>query len=198
MKNVFKDNSVLLIGIILPIVMIIIFGLATVIPKYFVASPHYNLVFTTAYDPYSNNGLKIRVENGKLKAQFIYNNPVQATNNYAVKPTLYIFDVKSKTIREIYINLPVLTPDTKFFVQEINIPELNNVTIDESTIAPDGYQYNPANYNNSGLLSGLFYGARAGAPSISKNGYSIPITLDSQSSYYSVRFIGWIIPEEGK
>ncbi len=46
MKNFLKNNIVLVLGISLPLLLVIIFMLATALPKFFVANPSYDFIFS--------------------------------------------------------------------------------------------------------------------------------------------------------
>ncbi|MDP5021155.1 MAG: hypothetical protein NWP91_05440 [Rickettsiaceae bacterium] len=63
MKNFIKDNIVLIFGISLPIILVIIFILASTLPKYFVATPQYDFIFS---DSQRNNNYEFVVINQKI------------------------------------------------------------------------------------------------------------------------------------
>jgi hypothetical protein len=193
MNYFFRENKILVVGILLPIIMMVIFGLASVIPKYLVSPPQYDLLVAT--DNY-NVFVKFDVVNGKLKAQYVCNNNC---NVNPTRPILYIFEAKSQKTREIKFDFPTIPNDTKSFSSEIIIPELQNVTIDTSTVAPDGYSYNSANYYYGDILSELFIGNNDRRPEIVKNGNVVSILPKAKGySYYQIKFIGWIVSKQGK
>jgi hypothetical protein len=195
LKKFLHANWALIVGISLPILVIIFFALATVIPAYMVAPPHYNLVFTTNDYYYNNNGLNFSVVDGKLKAQFICDDAC-ATRRVWSNPGLYIFDVHTKQIRKIAVQLPMVAPNAKPFSVEVKIPELENVKIDPSNSAPDGYSFGYSS-NDNGLMSDLFFGSRSSQAMITKNVNTIPITFDTGSRYNNIKLIGWITSDRG-
>lgn len=53
-KNFVKENLVLLIGLILPLLLIVLFFVATVIPKSMATPPQYEMLFTVVKYDYQN------------------------------------------------------------------------------------------------------------------------------------------------
>jgi hypothetical protein len=195
MRKLAKENIALILALSLPIVAMIFFGLATILPKYFVAPPQYDLVFVTGYGYYYNGQLKFNIVNGKIEAQFICLNKCAAhydlTNLH-----FYLFSAKSQATREIKLSLPVMPTNGKAFVVNIKVPELENIQIDSSEIAPDGYKYNAATAYRGGLLTNLIFNSASNPPTISKHGLKINIMPSDEDRYYSVKFIGWLVKDK--
>lgn len=204
MTKFIREHFVVVIGATLPLIVILLFGLATVLPGYFVESPKYDLLFMTT-NTYDRTGFILDVVDGKLQAQFsCFNNT--NTNCLSREPgqKLFEYEVKSKQLKEIPLRMPVIpsnsqpfnaTPsNSQTFNAPVSIPELANVQIDTSTTAPDGYQFNVTKNNGDNIFN-LFgsYNYR-NQVTISKNGYNILIPYNpSNYYYYEVKFIGWII-----
>lgn len=202
-QNFLKENFALIVGISLPVLLVLLFSLATVVPRYFVDPPKYNLIFSINSPDYSRNPrlngqLLINVENKKLRARFLVNKKKEAT--YFNLTHLYLFEAATGNIHEIPINLP---PSNINSDRELPIPETENFTIETNTIAPDGYEYRAPSYESGGLMGELIVGGRhSRTPSIAKGSYTIKIPPTGQGSYYSygydLHFIGWVIPGEKK
>jgi hypothetical protein len=188
MKRFLQKNIVLVAGIMLPLILIVTFWLATILPPYFVSAPQYNLILTTN----SISNIKFDVVDKKLKIRILCSKKTCPSTQDTTHPLLYIFDVKSRKLIEINTNLPSVTHYTSSAMMAISTPALVNTTINTSSTSPDGYQYNDG-YYYMGLLTGSFYDQ----PFISKNGYHIPLLTTTKNNYH-MRLIGWIIPEKGK
>lgn len=196
MRNFVKNNIVLIVGACLPILVLILFGLATVLPAFFVEPPKYDVLFATGYFD-SSNGLKFSVVNGRFEAHY-HCNSFCNSNVYSLQK-FYIFNVKTRTVKEMSVPPPVIMQDNKVTDQPILIPELNSLYIDTSIKSPDGYQLDLNRNDNDNMLGFLFFGSHYNSDlAMSKNGYIVVIPMSANKPlYYNLKFIGWIIPEKG-
>jgi hypothetical protein len=186
MKNLFKKNPSLFIGLALPLLMMLSFAGVPFISSYLVPPPKYNFIYSL-YD----NGLKetLRVVDGKLILN-VYNprnEPVETD------PQFYLVDVASKNSTKLNLarsglNDFVIPPlkSREFILKGIPLKSL-----DTSLQSPDGYQMR-ATKNDNFLSFGFFFGGnRINYLSLSKSSriYKI-LPVDS----WSVKFEGWVIP----
>lgn len=193
LKNVIKDNLVLVIGLTLPVLLIAIFFLATVLPKSLAPPPQYELLFSYVRYDYQNPApvnVDFIVKDGKVTTRV--SRADKKFQNYNVKK-LMVYDPKTEAVREIPYNLPALADDADF--AEAALAETQDFTVDSSTASPDGYSFEGPNYGHTGLVTDLFGGGyRHQAYRIKKGsvGYKIPAT---QNDYYfnNLQFIGWIV-----
>jgi len=79
----------------------------------------------------------------------------------------------------------------------VAVPDLKGVTVDSSSIAPDGYEFSlgQGRYSRNNVFGSLFYSSRNRHQSVlTKNGRSIHLP-NGANQYYgrNTRFIGWII-----
>lgn len=193
MKNFIKQNLVLVIGLMLPLLLIVLFFAATVIPKAMGTPPQYEMLFSTMHYDYQNPPdylLDFSVNNQQLRVSVKLNE--HKDRNYHVKK-LMAFDAKSETVREI----PIDVAQTVRLAQggEVVLEETKNMIIDTSNLSPDGYRLEGPNYGGGGLMGGIFGGGyRNSGFRIKKGsiGYQVPNT---QPNYYynQVQFIGWVI-----
>ena len=191
MKSFIKANLVLVVGFTLPLLLIILFFAATVIPKAMGMPPQYEMLFSTMHYDYQNPPdylLDFVVKNQKLmvKAQ---KNEHKDRNNHARK--LMVYDVKSEIVREISIdiaNLVEASPNASTVLDETK-----NMTIGTSSISPDGYILDGPSYGG-GLMAGIFGGGYRNSGFRLKKGsvgYQVPNT--TQDYYNQVQFVGWVI-----
>ncbi|GEM_PF-7116007 len=191
MKLFLKENSLLLIGIALPILVTLIFGIATFLPKILVKEPQFSFLFVTNYNVYTERSVKFNVIDGKLKVRFSCEN-CQLNFRNTSKPALYLYDSKLKKAREINYTLPVVPVDAKVFSAEINIPEVTNLKLNTLDESPDGYQF--INNRNNFMFNDLFLNGNDHELVISKNGNIINILPGNRNEgYYNFKLIGWII-----
>ena len=189
MKNFIKENLVLVIGLALPVLLIVLFFVATVIPKSMGTPPQYEMLFTTTKYDYQNKPkyvIDFNVKNQQLMANSKKND--EKNYNNATK-ILMAYDGKTETVREIKIDASKLTEGN-----EVLLEETKNLSIDTAVISPDGYMLEGPNYGGNGLVGGLFGGGyRNTGYRLKKGGVGYKVPNMQPDYYYSqLQFIGWI------
>lgn len=194
-----KENPALAAGIGLPVLLVIFFTLATLIPKWTVAPPQYDLIFTVQDYQCIGGEAKANFDylSGKIKAKYSY---PKKENNYANcndNQYIYRFNAKNMISREITFELPA-RKDGVHDWQQFEIAELKNLQIDNNPIAPDGYRFSAKDgYHSGGWFP--FGGHHSyNGMNISKNGRAIDLTPINRERYYSyndIRFLGWVVSE---
>ncbi|MBA3813641.1 MAG: hypothetical protein H0X26_04000 [Alphaproteobacteria bacterium] len=187
MKNAFKKNPALFMGLILPLLMILLFSGVPFFASFMVASPEYNFIYSV--NNYNPEG-KLRVDNGKLVVQVsnFWSQPKEA-------PEIYLVDVHSNKTTKLNFSL-LSGEDSRIPVNKTRDLIIEGVTLkglDTSNIAPDGYQIRTGANDNFFSLLFFFGGDRRNSISLSKSGRSVKIPTATQG-YNSIRFEGWIIP----
>ena len=191
-KKLIKENLVLVIGLSLPLLLIILFFAATVIPKPIGTPPQYEILFTTV--KYDNQYPSDYIVSYAVKDKHLViktKKHEDKLNNYNAKTILMAYDAKSETVREINV-------DTSKFPQtasEMVLEETKHYEVDSSVLSPDGYKLEMPRYGDRGLMGGLFgMGSGYASHRIIKDsiGYKLP---EPKHGYYynQVDFIGWVI-----
>ncbi|MEM1155774.1 MAG: hypothetical protein AAGI44_16680 [Pseudomonadota bacterium] len=113
-----KENISLVVGVSLPVLLVLVFWVATVIPKMTVADPQYDLLYTADY--YDHNTLiggaiQIDIRDGRLHAVFRETPGIDQYNS----PRIFYFDVSTGSTQELSIVIPADVKDG----QELEIPE---------------------------------------------------------------------------
>ena len=198
LKNFIKENPVLVIGLILPILLIAIFFLAVVLPKSMAVPPQYEMLFTTTrYNrqnppPYN---VDFFVKNGKLKTHISKNVRKPVHNNYQNYnwTKLMAYDGKKQSVREISYDLSEL--GDVIDGSGVVFDEFKNMKIDNSTKAPDGYEFNNTGYRSGGIALDLFSGGYHRSTSrVTKGAVSFKIPRNRGYNYsYNIQFVGWIL-----
>jgi len=198
MKTFLRENPTIAFGLGLPLLLVVVFLLISGIPTLLVTPPQYDVLYATEYYNYKS-GVQISVV--KQKVQVNYHGGVEDSR----KPRLWRFNPKTGAVKEISIVLPAgLTVAGKIPVAPkqvskttlINMPDLEGLTIDSSSIAPDGYEFSVgSNRYSSNVFGGLFYSSRYRHEAVlTKNGRSIRLP-NAVGRYYNskTRFIGWVV-----
>jgi len=192
LKSVIKENLVLSIGILLPVLLIVVFLSVLLVKNVTNTPPQYQLLFSS--DQYENTGKKktvsMKVNDSKL--HLLTTNILP--NNYAYSSSqskrLYLYDPINKSVKEITFKIPESDAELN-----IILPETNSYTLSSEFKSPDGYEFLPYDYDRGGsLMAGIFYGGgnHSNKPAV-KNGivkYRITEVPDSANSF---QFLGWVL-----
>ncbi|BBB26553.1 hypothetical protein [Amphritea japonica] len=197
MKTFLRENPTIAFGLALPLLLVVVFLLLSGVPSLLVAPPQYDLLFATEYYNYQK-GLKISVINKQVQIT----NLGQPQNNQ--NPRIWRYTATTGAVKEIAFILP---PDPTLSIHKpntadtlspntlIEVPDLKGLTVDSSSIAPDGYEFSIGNRSSRNIFGGLFYSSRYRHDAIlTKNGRSIHLP-DATGRYYrgNTHFIGWVV-----
>lgn len=213
-----KDNLVLLTGILLPILLIVLFMVASTLPRMMATPPQYDFLFTA--NQYHSNlnspvqlSLKVDDKTGKVTAIITENqrhdNGYYRNNNF---PVVYRYDAQHQTARAINHNY------FREFLQEhgdklledkkLETPDfLSGLTLDKNTVSPDGYtletDYRRYNDSLAGFMFSMGRSSRYRGYRLKKGNTSFSFEVsgaDGHPYYYgnSFTFLGWVIKDETK
>jgi len=192
MKNFLRENMMIVVSIALPLLVVLFFALASVLPGMFSTPPEFDLLLshqgrTTAKT--SAVRISLTVEEGQLKALVVKTEGTSYPNN----PRLFRYDHLTGEVVEIDIRLPENVAELAEG-SEIPIPQLAGRKISEALRAPDGYEFR-GRRRGGGLMTELFGGSRYRTDvSIAKNGAVVRVRLPESDYWYNdVRLVGWVI-----
>ncbi len=197
MKAFLKDNPTIAFGLGLPLLLVVVFLIISGIPNLLVASPQHDLLFATEYNNYQN-GLQISVINQSVQVSH------QGNLQRNQKPRIWRYYAKNGAIQEIAYIIPPsptrsgtkpATTDDIAITTTIDVPDLNGLKVDSSSIAPDGYEFSVGNRYSGNAFGGLFYSSRYRHDAVlTKSGRSV-LLPDSVGRYYrgNTHFIGWVV-----
>jgi len=199
MTTFLRENPTIAFGLGLPLLLVIVFLLIAGVPALLVVPPQFDVLYSTNYNYNYPTGIQISVVNQRVQVNYLGSS--QAYQN----PRFWRYNAKTGAVRELAIMLPVgLAPagqvtapaETPLKVTAIDVPDLADVTIDTSSIAPDGYQFSSGGDASSRrVFTGLFYSSyERNQAELTKNGRSIRLP-NSDGSYYGnqTHFIGWVV-----
>lgn len=198
MKSFLRENPTIAFGLGLPLLLVVSFLLISGIPSLLVKAPQYDVLYATEYYNYQN-GVQISVIDQKV--QVIYQDNFQGGQ----KPRIWRYNPQTGAVKEIAIVLPpsrnttgktIVTPEEAPTTTIIAIPDLEGVTVDSSSIAPDDYEFSVGRgYYSGNVFGGLFYSSRYRHEAVlTKDGRSIRLP-NVVGRYYShnTHFIGWVV-----
>ena len=194
----FKDNFVLVIGLTLPVLLIVGFMVATNLPQTLSDPPKYDLVFSTIdYPPNANTipvSVRFVVRDGVLKAQYVRTPVAPGGYPYNAWKKLYIYDAKSRKVRQLTFGFPPDMDKIAGTTEEI-VEATRDLRLNTTLQSPDGYEISYDGYSHSGLLNEVFWGGSySHEPQLKKGSSSVRLTTgDGNTSFYygSIEFIGW-------
>ena len=188
-----RENAVLVIGILLPVAVVVLFVLATYIPRLLVDPPQYDFLFAQDYsypNPQSRWHYQIDVNSErKLRVRVFETDP----KTYAPRTRLFLYEHLSGNVREISLpSLPETVENAKAGVV-LEVAEFSDQVIDSRRVAPDGYELVERSAGGGGL-TGLFFRRRyRRGLAISKNGAVVEVPPFTDLNWYNSRFLGWIV-----
>jgi len=198
MKSFLRDNPTIAFGLGLPLLLVVAFLLISGIPALLVEPPQYDVLYATEYYNYPN-GVQVSIVDRKI--QVVY----QGSSAGYQKPRVWRYSPKTGAVKEIVIMLPpglappgqkTPTPEEAAKITPIEVPDLAGLTIDSSSIAPDGYEFSAGPNGYSGdVFTGLFYSSRYRNEAVlTKKGRSIRLPY-AANMYYgnNTHFIGWVV-----
>jgi hypothetical protein len=187
--KILRDNIILVAGIALPLIVMLFFLLALWIPRWLVAPPQHDLLFSgVSWSEKSIYTVNLIVtEEGRLKARYFKQKEGQSPRR-----RLFIYEHSTQDVREISIPRP-LEENTTESETEREISGLAARTISTNRTAPDGYEFRGMQYIRNDFLW-MGFGGRRSKLSIRKQGAVVTIpTLSSYPYYNGTEFVGWLV-----
>ncbi len=208
-KNFIKENIVLVIGLLLPLLLVFLFILSSAIPRMMATAPAYDFLFSiNQYDNTQNAKLAVNLKvdkNGKVIA--VVRNTETAHRYY---PELYRYRakdgyataVKSKHFLDEILDNESSIKSTK----TIGVPNsVARLELNDDSVSPDGYTLDTSrNYGSNGIAGEIFYGRKRGCSYRLIKGnavFSFEVHNTNNNyrhcSYYSnssFKLLGWVIP----
>lgn len=201
MKAFLKENSVLIIGLSLPLILAILFLIAQFLGNISIAAPQYSVLFTTGNN-YSNHGYRIYVKDNQVHYAFNTNSNSRSNNNSLhyerSKPRVFLYNPANNRSKE--LSTPTIDDYKKN--SDVVLTEVNAKEILTTLSSPDGYILETNHYRGGNLFSGIIGGRRYYDRTISlqKRTKRVPVEIPANQNPYNyhsrnIRFLGWVIEE---
>lgn len=204
MRKFVRNNLVLLIGILLPVLLVAGFLILAHLPRALVDPPRHDFLvvgYRYDYQQLRNFFLGFEVRKGKLTATIT---PKEDRKSYHAqeRASLYRYRAADNSFEEISYELPdgvdELTRQLNFAVAEAA-----QLTLDKRSRSPDGFTFEFRGYSGSGgLLGGLFgIGHHSGSDYVLRKdsaAFELPPPVTPAQYYYgqNLVFLGWVVNED--
>jgi hypothetical protein len=195
MIQLIRKNPALATGILLPVLLVILFSFAALVPKLLVDDPAYDFLFSVkSYSRENDREYKFTVDKEQLKLQSrkVPESKGTGSNSYR----LYWYEAATGHAHE--ITLPSASNGGNGW-SSLALPETDGWKISPELIAPDGYSLHNDFRRTSDLGLIFFSGSQRSAIHIVKNGRIVSVTPPTtERNYYTPEFIGWIVERAKK
>ena len=188
-----RANTALVVGVLLPVVVVVFFLLATYIPRLLVDPPQYDFLFVQKHTDYSSHqqsrwSHEIEIDSDRrLRVRAFMTEP----EKWVSRPRLFLYEHLSGNVREIRLSLPEpAEPAEAGGVVEVT--EFSDQVIDSRHFAPDGYEFLKPR-RSRGFLVGVFYRRSRRDLAISKDGAVVAVPPGDNFDSRDVQFLGWIV-----
>lgn len=192
-----KRHGFVIAGVGLPLVVVLAVALARLVPRYFVEDPRYDVVYVVQVgygDATKDRVHDIAAVDGRVRVRWT----VVEEPAYQAPQRIFRLDAASGEVTELAVpeagDLQALGGSQELFVEG-----LDDVRLDPSLIAPDGYAFETVWSGGGGLFGDLFFhGPRGPRTTIHKSGRRIEVPQPGQElyGYSSVALLGWCLPAE--
>ena len=192
-RRFIRDNAFLVAAVLLPVVVIAIFLLATAIPRWTVPPPRYDVLLQTT--DYDQAGRKLSVDVFVRDERLHANVRAAGQNTYPARIRLWRFDHETLNLQEIPLDLPDDPPpgDTS---RTIVVGAMRDRRIVTDTKAPDGYEVRTPSQRGPGLIGDVFGMRRYDQALVLTNrGRTVAIKAPSPNVYQTPTFLGWLIDD---
>jgi hypothetical protein len=195
-----RDNAFIVAAVVLPVAVAVFFLVATVVPRWTVPAPAYDLVMraTRPYDA-TRTGVIVEfaVRGGRVEATL---RPPPPPNVYAEPSALLLFDHETMSVREIPLELPTRMDEGEP-PRTIVVEALSDRRVSPQAGAPDGYALQNRTGGSGGLVGDIFgMGSYRQTVVLVNGGRVVPLNLPApyRDPYQSpVYHVGWVL-EEGQ
>ena len=176
-----KDIS-LYIALSIPVLIVVVLALVIYVPRYTTKKPAYNFIYSRADDRYYPSSSEYSVRQGEITVETIPT-PIPAPNERLMapvasqEPRLFLYDVSANSEKE------------------ISLEDAKQLTLDDSTISPDGFTVERGG-QGGGVFPFFMDNGDYNSLYLSKGSYNVRLNINSSdfnNSLYNVRFIGWVL-----
>lgn len=196
LRNFIKENFVLVVGLSLPALLVIVFLIASILPKAAATPPQYEMLFTTmqySQKSHSDYSTDFFVKDGALMAR-VWKNDAPGIS-YARKVMAY--NGKTQSVRELPYDLSRI--ENAGEKDMIVLPEFKDLKVSGSERSPDGYTFENMAYDSGPWpVTELFGGYSGRTPRLVKGSavFQLPKNTSAPYSIYDIQFLGWIVPPQ--
>lgn len=192
-----RDNAFLVAAVLLPVLVVGLFLVASAIPRWTVPAPSYDLVLRASgpYDPAGPRvGVEFNVRGDRVHATV---RPLPA-NSYGQPAGLFLFDRATMEVRQVPFELPADLQEDDMS-RTVAVDALAGRHVVPGATAPDGYVLEVRSGRGPGIVGEVFgMGAGRQRAVLVKEGRVVPIELPppyNLRSHPPPSAVGWIVDE---
>jgi hypothetical protein len=194
-----RRNAFVVAAVLLPVVVVAFFLLATLIPRWTVPPPAFDLLLR-AEGPYSAPPPTVAVEISVRGGQVEVAARPAAAGTYVQRWSLFRFEHATGRVRQIPLDLPAVMAEGEA-PRTVVVQELASLRVSAETRAPDGYELQSGVRGRTGFVGDLFGMGRSYRQSASLVNRGRILGLDLPSPYEevysgSVHAVGWVVEPE--
>jgi hypothetical protein len=196
MRQFFRDNVLIVIGVALPLLVVAFFVIASSLPQAYVDPPQHDVLLLTQYGGYDARSvrLEVLVNGGRLQVRA---HKVPSAGNSQVpyvgpSPRLFLWNHDTRSAHEVALPLPA---DLESLPDGAEIPppgELAGLRLSTALVAPDGYELRTNGYGGDGLF-GVFFDRRRPRTLLVKDGAAQVVALPGEVPYWGTQFLAWVV-----
>jgi hypothetical protein len=197
MKSFFRENPTIAFGLGLPLLLVLLFLLMSGLPTLLVDPPQHDVLYATEY--YNDQqGVQISVVDQRVLVSY------RGVALGRQIPRLWRYHSKTGAVQEIAIILPpsltssnakTVEPRDTLISTPLDVPDVEGLVVDSSSIAPDGYEFSSGSTRYSrNVFGGLFNSSRyRHQATLSKDGRDVRLpNADNYNYRQNTRFVGWV------
>lgn len=191
MKEFLKENIVLVAGIALPLLLTVIFFVATTIDSKSTADAQFKVLYLGSDNHSYNRSFKVIIKNKQAYLSYVPPANSQHRSN-ANTPNLYLFDPVAQ--KSSLIDLPYIEQgDTR--VEKL-IEEISHLRLSGGNLSPDGYKFERSYRRSGNLMTELFGGGYRGSKQSFVLRKENKVMEVPNATGYNTRFVAWVIAEK--
>jgi hypothetical protein len=187
-----RGNAFLIAAALLPLLVVIFFVFSSVIPRWMVEPPAYDLILR-ADGGYSQPGMRVTVEYSVRDGKVVATVRPAPPNTYPQPALLFLFDHTTTAVRQIPVDLPAdMAANDPPRTIVVDVAPGNRVM--PGTQAPDGYMFEARTQRGPGLFGELFgMNSYESSAMLRKNGRVVRIVIPVRYQYSPAFAVGWIV-----
>jgi hypothetical protein len=193
MKKLLRENPLIFASVALPLLVVIFFAAASIIPRLYSSPPAHDLILLNDSREISRK-IPFRVDLSVRENRVVMRVVKSEETQTGRLPRLFIYDHLTESVREVNVSIPD-NAEKLLAGDEIAIPELEGLKVSADLRAPDGYEFRGRG-KGGGLMTGIFGGDQHRSDvTIAKDGAIVRVRLPATDYWsYGVRFLGWVVP----
>lgn len=194
MKQLLKEDIVLVTGIVLPLLLAGLFWISKTVSLAGIKPPVTQVVYLSGVTEDPEYPWAVEVREGKLHVLYNGTDDKGEQKRYWSAPRIFIFNPVDNIVRPVALPRPPRESGAVAGAYDLVPDALKDKTLSVEELSPDGYIFtrnDDGGHYSGGFVTEIFGGDRRSSRfSLQKDNYRRGVP----SSDYNSRFVGWIVP----